>query len=148
VIHTLRWAVLLMVAVVFSTTAVAKPSDPGVPVTIRVVTLEGEPIGAAVIRHPVEAARHQVNGDTGEWTGRALYLEDGKELLFEAGMTLEFEISAPGYGNAKVQYVVRKRKNTFSIVLEPVQLVPEREDEEEPHIQFGRDKPIDGAQTE
>lgn len=146
-IHTLRWAALAVV-VLFTTTVQAKPSDPGVPVTIRVVTADGEPIGAAVIRHPVEAARHQVNGDTGEWTGRALYLQDGKELFFEAGMTLEFEISAPGFGNAKVQYVVRKRKNTFSIVLEPVQLVPEQEDEEEPHIQFGRDKPIDGAQTE
>jgi len=136
---------LVFGVVFFCATAGAKPSPPGVPVTIRVVTVDGEPIPTAVIRHPVEAARHQVNQDTGEWTGHALYLQDGKELLFEAGMTLEFEVSAPGYGNAKVQYVVRKRKNTFSIVLEPVQVVVEPEDDEEPHIQFGRDKPIDGA---
>ena len=39
------------------------------------------------------------------------------ELIFEKGMELEFEVSAPGYENASIVYVVRKRKNLAQVYL-------------------------------
>ena len=59
-------------------------------------------------------------------------------------MELEFEISAPGFKNARIRYIVRKRRNLVSVVLEKMDLDALMEDDEaDPVIQFGRDKPID-----
>jgi hypothetical protein len=117
--------------------------DDGIPVTVEVRDVGGQPIATAVVRHPDERHPHPVNTETGRWTAPALYLPDGSEIIFAKGMELEFEVSAPGYKNARVKYFVRKRKNVVPVVLEPMDLDLDAEDVDDPIIQFGRDKPID-----
>lgn len=117
--------------------------DPGIPVTVRVLDNAGMPIPTAVVRHPKEEDRHRVNTELGTWTGSVLYLPDGTELIFDKGMILEFEVSAPGYQNQRVSYEMRKRKNEFDVVLEKMDIDMSDEDPEDIVIQFGRDKPID-----
>ena len=127
----------------FSTEAVAKDEE-GVEVTIQVLDQEGAPIPTAVVRHPDEQDRHRVNTFDGSWSERVLYLPDGTELVFEKGLELELEISAPGYINQRFVYVVKKRKNVVPVTLQKMELSMES-DFEEPVIQFGRDKPVDGV---
>ena len=118
--------------------------DEGIPVTVRVIDAEtSAPIATAVVRHPQEEDRHRVNTETGTWTGSVLYMPDGSEMFFTKGLQLEFEVSAPGYANQKVAYIVRKRKNVFDVPLTKMQIDMSEEDPEDIMIQFGRDKPID-----
>jgi hypothetical protein len=115
----------------------------GVPVKVYVTDASGKPIPTAVIRHPDEADRHRVNAVDGSWEASVLYLPDGTELVFQKGVTIELEISAPGYNTMVLQYDVRKHKNKISVELLPLQL--DSEPIEEPVIQFGRDKPRDAT---
>ena len=92
-----------------------------------------------MVRHPDEADRRRVNSVTGVWEDSILYLPDGSELRFVPGMTLQFEISAPGYITQVVAYDVRKRNNKVEIALKEMEI--EEEEIDEPLIQFGRDKP-------
>lgn len=127
-----------------ATDAMAADPEEGILVKVIVTDMEGKPIPTAVVRHPMEADRHRVNTFDGSWEAAVLYLPDGSELKFLKGDTLEFEVSAPGYVNQRIMYVVRARKNIVPVVLEKMQLNLEEEEEEDPVIQFGRDKPIDG----
>lgn len=116
----------------------------GIPVTVRVIDAEtAAPIPTAVVRHPQEEDRHRVNTETGTWTGSVLYMPDGSEMFFTKGLQIEFEVSAPGYANQKVAYIVRKRKNVFDVPLTKMAIDMSEEDPEDIMIQFGRDKPID-----
>lgn len=133
--------------------ALASPSpawavDPeGVPVTIIVLDEAEAPVPTAVIRHPDEADRHRVNTETGAWTGSVLYLPDGTEIVFAKGMELTFEVSAPGFVTQRIVYTVRKRKNKATIQLSRMDFGLDDEEGVDPVIEFGRDKPIDGANT-
>ena len=123
-----------------------KADGEGVPVTVVVLDVEGNPVPTAVIRHPDEADRRRVNAVTGEWTGQVLYLPDGSEMIFTPGMSLTLEISAPGFMTQIIQYDIRKRGNKVEIILPQIDL--DEDDVEEPLIQFGRDKPRDvGVET-
>ena len=84
-----------------------------------------------------------MNIESGEWIGSVLYMPDGSELFFAKGMTLEFEVSAPGYINQRVSYTVRRRRNEFPVRHAKLQLDMSNEDPDDITIQFGRDKPID-----
>lgn len=118
--------------------------EEGIPVTVRVIdAVSLAPIPTAVVRHPQEQDRHRVNTETGTWTGNVLYLPDGSEMFFEKGDTLEFEVSAPGYVNTRISYVVRKRRNSVDVPLAKMDIDMSAEDPEDITIQFGRDKPID-----
>jgi hypothetical protein len=138
-------AFLVMIAAVLlgSPLARAGNEDDGIPVTVRVIDPNGEPIPTAVVRHPQEQDRHRVNTETGMLTLSVLYLPDGSEILFEKGMSVDFEVSAPGYVNKKVTYVVRKRRNTFDVTLDKMTIDMSDDDPDDITIQFGRDKPID-----
>jgi hypothetical protein len=114
----------------------------GIKVTLVVTDVAGAPIPTAVVRHPAEQDRHRVNVTDGHTDIDTLYLPDGSKLEFTKGMEIEFEISAPGYRNAHVTYVVRKRRNVVPVTLEKMDL-SETVTDEDPEIQFGRDKPID-----
>lgn len=141
----------LLAAVVLAWLSLASPvasaQEEGVPVEVRVVDAAGNPIPTAVVRHPEEAERHRVNTVTGAWTGKVLYLPDGTALSFAKGMELTFEVSAPGYQTATVRYLVRKRKNVIIVNLDEMTDDTEAVDPMSITIQFGRDKPIDGAST-
>lgn len=118
--------------------------EEGIPVTVHVVdAATGEPVPTAVVRHPEEQDRHRVNTETGMWTGSVLYMPDGSELFFQKGMSIDFEVSAPGYVNARVTYLVRKRRNQFDVELQKMDIDMSDEDPDDITIQFGRDKPID-----
>ncbi len=133
-------------AVTESQVAHAADEAEGIPVKVIVTDVDGKPIPTAVVRHPQEADRHRVNTFDGSWEAAVLYLPDGTELRFLKGMTLELEISAPGYVNQRIQYLVRSRKNVLPITLEKMAFdLGTDPDEEDPVIQFGRDKPIDGS---
>ena len=122
----------------------AQAAEVGIPVTVRVIDAEsGKPIETAVVRHPDEQERHRVNTETGQWTDSFLYMPDGSELIFDKGMQLEFEVSAPGYMNQRVTYTVRRRKNTFEVPLTKMEIDLTDEDPDDIVIQFGRDKPIE-----
>lgn len=111
----------------------------GVPVRVIVLDAERKPISTAVIRHPQEADRHRVNSVDGSWEASVLYMPDGSELRFTPGMTLELEISAPGYMTQVFQYQVRKRKNVVELSLPRIEM--DDTTIEEPVISFGRDLP-------
>lgn len=133
-------AILTLAAATWSGGAFAKDKEsPGVPVRVIVKDVAGGPIQTAVIRHPQEQDRHRVNAVDGSWEASALYLPDGTELRFTSGMTLELEISAPGYMTQVFQYQVRKRKNVVEIVLPKIEMSDTNI--EEPVISFGRDEP-------
>ena len=97
------------------------------------------PIATAVVRHPQEADRHRVNAVDGSWEASVLYMPDGTELRFTAGMTLNLEISAPGYTTQVLTYQVRKRRNLVDVTLPKIDT--DDSQIEEPTISFGRDEP-------
>lgn len=134
------FAVFLAAALGVAQPAFAKPKDDnGVPVRVTVLDAERKPISTAVVRHPQEADRHRVNSVDGSWEASVLYMPDGSELRFTPGMTLELEISAPGYMTQVFQYQVRKRKNVVEIQLPKIEM--DDANIEEPMISFGRDEP-------
>ena len=116
-----------------------KNAGEGVPVLVTVVDAMGAPVPTAVVRHPEEADRHRVNAATGEWEASALYLPDGSDVTFAPGMTLELEVSAPGYLTQVVEHQVKKRKNRVDVVLVAIDL--DAADDAEPILQFDRDVP-------
>jgi hypothetical protein len=118
-----------------------KDANQGVEVRIKVMDEAGEPIPTAVVRHPEEADRRRVNSVTGEWMASVLYLPDGSELIFVPGMSLQLEVSAPGFMTQVIQYDIRKRKNVAEVTLQALKV--DEETIEEPMIQFGRDRPRD-----
>lgn len=137
---------VLLGALLSPTALAAKSKEPeGVPIKMTVKDPEGRPIPTAVIRHPDEADRHRVNSLTGTWEETKLYMPDGSELIFTPGMTIQFEVSAPGYLTRIVQYDIRKRKNQVPVVLTALAL--EDQAVEEPLLQFGRDKPREAGGT-
>jgi hypothetical protein len=75
-----------------------------------------------------------------------LYLPDGSVLRFTPGMTLELEISAPGYMTQVFQYQVRKRKNVIELSLPKIEMDDTTIDD--PVISFGRDVPREPTSTE
>jgi hypothetical protein len=150
-------ALIAGLGLVASTAAYAKKVEeqPGIPLIVQVVEKvpEGEkreaaPIPTAKVRNPDEKDPHPVNRSTGEWLGRVMYLQNGNEVIFDQGMALTFEVSAPGYLTQKITYVMRKRKNKVIIALEKMSLSFDDEEEEDPVIQFGRDKPRGGREAD
>ncbi len=140
--HRTFMAGLVMAALLIPGSAMAKKKKgDGVAVKVIVTAETGEPVSTAVIRHPDEADRHRVNAVDGSWEASVLYMPDGTELVFEPGVTLRLEISAPGYMTQVIQYDVRKRNNKIPVSLSLLEL--ESEEIEEPVIQFGRDRPRD-----
>jgi len=140
---SISWINLALAGALLSGCATSKSVGEGVPVKVYVVDGEGEPVSTAVVRHPNEADRHRVNAETGHWEGSVLYLPDGSELIFTPGISLQLEVSAPGFMTKVISYDVKKRRNQFPVVLEGMSL--KDADFEEPIIQFGRDKPKSGA---
>lgn len=133
-------------SLVLPAVASAKKGDDSLGIPLEVQVLDKatmEPIKTAKVRNPKEKEPHAVNADNGVWKGDVLYLPDGQEVFFAKGMVLEFEISAPGYENAKVQYEMRKRKNKIVVPLNKME-IDIMEIDDDPVIQFGRDKPIGG----
>lgn len=139
------WAVAGLVLAAPTLSFAKKDDQPGIELVIKVVDAETEePVRTAKVRNPQEKDTQSVNTDTGEWRGRVLYLPDGTEVFFEKGMELTFEVSAPNYKLQKITYVMRKRKNRVVIPLEKMSINLDDMEDDEPVIQFGRDKPIGG----
>jgi len=120
-------------------------SGEGTAVTVRVVDDADRPIPTAVIRHPEESDRHRVNSVDGTWGEQRLYLPDGSELIFEPGLILQLEVSAPNFQPQVVQYQVRRRNNYFDVVLKEVEAIDS--DLSAPAIGFGRDTPREDLGT-
>lgn len=136
--------VLVLGATLVTHPALARKKNKQVSVKVIVKDEEGEPIPTAIVRHPEEAERHRVNAVEGSWEADVLYMPDGSELVFTPGMTLELEISAPGYVTQVIQYEVRRRNNKIPVTLKKLEL--ESEEIEEPMLQFGRDRPREVGQ--
>ena len=118
----------------------------GTRIQVRVVDQAGKAIPTAVIRHPEEEERHRVNAVTGAWEEEVLYMPDGSELVFTPGLLLYLEVSAPNYESQVVQYQVRRRRNSLSVTLKKLEMQEVTIDE--PMMSFGRDPPIDAAETQ
>ena len=131
-----------LLAATLTASAPAFAEDVGIPVTVEVLDGQGLPIPTAVVRHPLEADPHRVNTETGKWTASVLYMPDGSELIFEKGLALELEVSAPGYISRRVTYEVRKRKNLAEVSLDKLDTSFEDDfDADDISIGFGRDVP-------
>ena len=130
---------LLVSSLALSGPAEARDKSAGVNVKIVVTGTDGAPVSTAVVRHPDEADRHRVNAVDGSWEASVLYMPDGTELVFQPGLTLRLEVSAPGFMTQVIQYDVRKRNNKIPVTLTPLEL--QSEEIEEPVLQFGRDRP-------
>jgi len=136
--------VLLLAVLCFTLTpgtALAKKGEGSVGTRVNVTVMDEEAVAipTAVIRHPDEADRHRVNSVDGSWEEEVLYMPDGTELIFEPGLVLFLEISAPGYETQVIQYEVRKRKNFVEVKLAKLNF--DDEEIEEPMMSFGRDTP-------
>ena len=80
------------------------------------------PIPTAAVRFLAEGECHAVDGE-GTWTGEGMLLSDGSEVLFVRGMTLHFDVLAPGYRPLLGSYVLRGgRSDRVEVVLEPMDL--------------------------
>ena len=138
-----RQAFQVLFLLLFSSVALAA-GDEGIEVTVEVRDYDtNEVVPTAVVRHPEEAVRHRVNVKDGRWREKILYLADGSELVFTKGLTLMFEVSAPGYKNETATYTVRKRKNVIEVLLTKMEISLDEDFENEPNISFGRDRPLD-----
>ena len=145
----MKWFVTVLLSVFFFGMGTAGAQDLGVPLTITVIDAATEaPIPTAVVRHPAEANRHQVNTANGSTTISVLYMEDGTELAFKKKMQVTFEISAPGYLNQKFTYVMRGKRNKVTVPLTKMNIEVDMDEDDDPVIQFGRDRPIDGRPIE
>jgi len=123
--------------------ATTPQGEVGTIVQVTVRDAEGDPIPTAVIRHPEEADRHRVNTVTGVWEEEVLYLPDGTELIFEPGLLLYLEISAPRYVSQTIQYEVQRRRNRIVVTLEELEI--EEAVIDAPMMSFGRDRAIDSS---
>jgi len=125
--------------------APAYSAEDAIPVKIIVVDEDGLHVPTAVVRSTMEQDRHPVNTSTGHWEADRLYLPDGQELVFKKGESIDFEISAPGFDTQPVTYEVRKRRNVVTVTLKKMALeeLAPNDDDEEPVISFGRDRPRD-----
>lgn len=135
---------LILVGLLISCATLGK-KDPneGVEVKLRVVDESGGPITTAVVRHPDEADPHRVNSMSGEWNGSVLYLPGGGEIVFQPGMHLRLEVSAPGYLTRVIGYDIQRRKNEFEVTLNALNV--DDMDIVQPTLEFGRDKPREGS---
>jgi hypothetical protein len=138
-----RYLMLLTACLLSHSASAKKSAGEGVSIHVTVVDATGSPVPTAVVRHAKEADRHRVNAATGEWEANALYLPDGSDLAFEPGMTLELEVSAPGYITKVVEHEIRKRKNDIAVVLDALDL--EAQDDPDPMVDFAHDRPRDDA---
>ncbi|MCB9766101.1 MAG: hypothetical protein H6739_40370 [Alphaproteobacteria bacterium] len=129
------------VALLLGAGGCAAKGEIGTRVYVQVLDQDAVPVPTAVIRHPDEADRHRVNSVDGTWDEEVLYMPDGTEMIFEPGMILVLEISAPGYETQVIQYQVRRRKNNFKVSLNKLEFDDETIDE--PMMSFGRDTPRD-----
>ncbi len=144
-----RWirslGVLVMGAVLGSSTPAMAGDPQPVVFTVYVKDEAGAAIPTATVRHRLEASRNPVNSVDGSWKASELYLPDGTVHGFLPGQEESLEVSAPGYLSREFTYLMRKRKNAIDVVLVKMELKMEADEEDDPVIQFGRDKPIDGA---
>ena len=139
-----RFLLSALALALFATPGLAeakKNKDGATRVYVRVLDENGGPIPTAVIRHPDEQDRHRVNSVDGTWDEEVLYMPDGTELVFEPGLMLTLEVSAPSFETKVVQYQVRRRRNRFDVELVALQI--EESEIEAPKIQFGTDNPRD-----
>jgi hypothetical protein len=145
---TLALSGAALAVVVLPGAALAKdPTAPsGTPVKVIVHDDAERPVPTAVVRHAQEADRHRVNSVDGSWEASVLYMPDGTELRFAPRMTVELEISAPGFVTQVLSYQVRRRKNVVEVSLVP--LVMDDTTLEEPPTGFGRDEPREPAEGE
>jgi hypothetical protein len=145
IFRSLVGPVLGLTAVVFTVAgcATTPQGEVGTIVQVTVEDSEGDPVPTAVIRHPEEADRHRVNTVTGVWEEEVLYLPDGTELIFEPGLLLYLEISAPRYVSQTIQYEVKRRRNRVVVTLETLEI--EESVIDAPMMSFGRDRAIDSA---
>lgn len=121
-----------------------KSTGEGVPVRVYVLDQgTNSPIPSAVIRHPEEAERHRVNAVSGYWEGSVLYLPKAQELIFTPGMSIRLEVSAPGYMTKEIMYDIKRRRNHFNVYLDQIEF--DKDEMEEPIIQFDRDNPAAGG---
>ena len=93
-LRNLLFSATLIAGITTSTDASALTKSREFPVTVTVQDPSGAPIPTAHIRHPEEAMLHDVNHETGRWTGEAIYLKDGTRVPFENKQELSFEVSA------------------------------------------------------
>jgi len=131
---------LTFVVLLGLTSCAHKNTGEGVPVRVYVLDqVTKVPIASAVVRHPEEAERHRVNAVSGYWEGSVLYLPKAQELIFTPGMSINLEVSAPGYITKEVMYDIKRRRNRFNVYLDKIET--ETDEIEDPIIQFDRDKP-------
>lgn len=109
---------MLALLVVSMTTARSQ----GMPLQIEVRDPQGAPIPSAAVRFLAEGECHAVD-EGGRWTGGALSLPDGSELFLARGMTLDFDVLAPGYRPRPGSHVLRGgRADRVEVTLEPMDL--------------------------
>lgn len=123
-----------------------KNTGEGVPVRVYVLDQGSkDPIPTAVVRHPDEAERHRVNAVSGYWEGSVLYLPKAQELVFTPGMSIQLEVSAPGYMTKEIMYDIKRSRNYFNVYLDKIEM--DTEEFDDPIIQFDRDRPASGGAT-
>jgi hypothetical protein len=139
----LLFSATLIGNIALSEEASALGTSQDLPVTIEVLSPSGTPIATASVRNAQEAMRHDVNHETGRWSGDSLYLKDGTRLPFRNKQELHFEVSAPGFESSLVHLKLRKRRNQVRVVLTPIDFDSNIETQEEPDIPFYRSIPLE-----
>ena len=135
---------LSMLAISSDADAKKGNSDEGILITIIILDeTSGEPIPTAKVKHSKESDSSRVNKLTGKWQAREIYDAEGNEYKFQAGVTENFSVSAPGYMTRIVKYDVRKRRNNIELKLQKMDV--DNDTVEMPIIKFGRDQEREGG---
>ena len=95
------------------------------------------------MEHPSEANRHQVNTANELTTISVLYMDDGTEVFSPRGWSFYLKFLLPGI-SIRFTYVMRRRKNRVTVPLVKMNIDIDMDEEDDPVIQFGPYKPLDG----
>lgn len=140
-LRNLLFSATLVGGIVNSSEASALTKSADIPISIAVQSPDEAPIPTAHIRHSEEAMLHDVNHETGRWSGDSLYLKDGTRVPFKNKQVLRFDVSAPGYQSSVVEFRLRKRMNHVRVILTPIDFDTDIEIADEPNINFYRSRP-------
>lgn len=114
---------LLFMVTPYTAQAGKKAKNPSLALTV--VTTDDAPIPTARFWFPNDSLEASVNAITASASLSARYLDDGTEILFTYGETVDLFVSAPGYETKKHRVVLdKKRRVASTIVLSRLDLLP------------------------
>jgi hypothetical protein len=120
------------------------PPPEGIPLVITVLdAVTGRPIPFATVRETQEKTLKMVERATGRIVLTRLEPSYNDAVPLTKGMELTLEVTAAAYEPLTVDWRMKKRNNKLIVTMKPMKIPANIGSD--PIIQFGRDRPLDGA---